>query len=320
LKERNSGKLRRSSGKPNRPPNRPGGQLNGPGEHLHIQWFPGHMAKTRRMIRENLRLVDLVAELRDARVPYASANPEIKKLLGSKKRIIILNKSDMADPAATKAWLEHFEKQQIAALAMDCRSGKGVGRFVPAVEKLLLEELTRRRTKGMVGRPLRVMVVGVPNVGKSSFINRMASSKRTKVEDRPGVTRGKQWVKLSDGMELLDMPGVLWPKFEDPVVGEHLAFTGAVRDQIMDTEALASRLLERLAVHYPALLVARYSLSSEEMAQQPGHVLLSLIGQKRGMLLPGGEINTERASIAVLDEFRGGQIGKITLELPKAEA
>lgn len=315
MKERNSGKFQRPGGKL-----KPGGEFRSPREHqnqehMNIQWFPGHMAKTRRMIRENLRLVDVVAELRDARIPYASANPEIKRLLGNKKRLVILNKSDMADPAATRAWLEYFEKQQIAALDMDCRSGKGVARFVPAVEKLLSEELERRRARGIIGS-LRVMVVGVPNVGKSSFINRMASSKRTKVEDRPGVTRGKQWVKVSDGMELLDMPGVLWPKFEDPVVGEHLAFTGAVRDQIVDTEALASRLLERLAADYPDLLAARYSLTAEEMAQ-PGHEMLTLIGKKRGMLLPGGEINTERASIAVLDEFRGGLIGRITLELPK---
>ncbi len=309
MKEKQSGKMGRQQRGPH--------EQHGQQEHLNIQWFPGHMAKTRRMMRENLRLVDVVAELRDARVPYASANPEIKKLLGGKKRIIILNKSDMADPAATKEWLEHFSRHQIAALEMDCRSGKGVGRFVPAVEKLLADELARRRARGMVGRPLRVMVVGVPNVGKSSFINRMASSRRTKVEDRPGVTRGKQWVKINDGMELLDMPGVLWPKFEDRAVGENLAFTGAVRDQIMDTEALASRLLERLAADYPALLRARYSLEPEELQGQPGHALLALIGKKRGMLLPGGEINTERASIAVLDEFRGGQIGKITLEHPK---
>lgn len=283
---------------------------------MHIQWFPGHMSKTRRMMKENLKLVDVVAEVRDARIPLSSSNPEIEKLLGGKKRIILLNKSDMADSKANRRWLDYYKGKNIPALAVDCRSGKGLNAFPPLVREVLAKELDRWKARGLVGRPLRVMVVGVPNVGKSSFINRMASAKRTRVEDRPGVTQRKQWVKVDAGMELLDMPGVLWPKFEDPKVGEHLAFTGAVKDQIMDTETLAGRLLERLARDYPPLLTARYKLEEEELSAK-GYDLLATIGKRRGMLLPGNEIDTERAAAAVLDDYRGGLIGRITLEQPK---
>ncbi|MCL2856854.1 MAG: ribosome biogenesis GTPase YlqF [Oscillospiraceae bacterium] len=285
------------------------------GQPVSIQWFPGHMAKTRRIMQSSLKLVDIVVELRDARIPRASRNPEIEKLLGGKKRVILLNKSDMADPEITKQWLIALEKDGIPAFAADCRSGKGLSAFYPLVRKTLSELIARRKAKGMINAPLRLMVAGVPNVGKSSLINRLCAGSRVKVEDRPGVTRGKQWVSLKDGVELLDMPGVLWPKFEDKLVGEHLAFTGAVKDDIIDTEALAARLLERLSSDYPRLLAARFKLEEAET----GFELLTQIARKRGMLLPGGELNTERAAIIVLDEFRGGVIGKISLEIPGNE-
>jgi len=287
-----------------------------PGDPVSIQWFPGHMAKTRRLIQSNLKLVDLVVELRDARIPRASRNPEIDKLLKNKKRVVLLNKSDMADPQITKRWLTYLEKENIPALAADCRSGKGLSAFYPFVRKVLDVEIQRKKAKGMVSVPMRLMVVGVPNVGKSSFINRLSASRRTKVEDRPGVTRGKQWISLKDGVELLDMPGVLWPKFDDKLVGEHLAFTGAIKDDIMDTETLASRLLVRLAENYPKLLAQRYKLEQQDLLKEDGFALLSWIARGRGMLLPGGELDAERAAAAVLDEFRGGLIGRISLEMP----
>ncbi len=280
-----------------------------------IQWFPGHMAKTRRLMKENLPLVDLVAELRDARVPYSSSNPEIEKLIGKKPRLILLNKSDMADPAVTRQWVQHYKTQGIPVMETDCRSGRGVKEFPQMVEKVLAELFARRRAKGIKGKPVAVMVVGVPNVGKSSFINRMAGSKRTGVADRPGVTRGKQWVKVNQEVDMLDMPGVLWPKFDDPAVGEKLAFTGAVKDNVVDMELLACRLLEFLNGDYRESLCARYKL--EDTEGKPGHELLELVGRRRGMLLPGGAADTERAAVAVLDEFREGRIGRITLETPE---
>jgi ribosome biogenesis GTPase A len=283
-----------------------------------IQWFPGHMAKTRRLMQSHLRLVDIVVELRDARIPESSANPVIARLVGQKPRAILLNKSDVADDAKTKAWSAFYKKQGIPVLAVDCRSGKGLKVFPDFVRGALTELLARRSAKGMSGRPIRLMIVGVPNVGKSSLINRLAGGRKTKVEDRPGVTRAEQWVKVAGGMELLDMPGVLWPKFEDPLVGENLALTGAVKDDILDIEALASRLLLRLRETYPAKLADRYGLTPEELAAGEGFDLLTLVGRKRGMLLPGGEIHTERAAIMLLEEFRGGQIGRITLEWPEA--
>lgn len=281
-----------------------------------IQWFPGHMAKTRRLMRESMGLVDIVVELRDARIPRSSANPEIERLVGKKPRVLLLNKSDMADEALTRRWCDHYKRKGVPAIAVDCRSGKGLKAFEPLVREALKEQLERFRSRGMAGRPIRMMIVGVPNVGKSSLINRLAGSRRAKVEDRPGVTRGRQWVKVEGGMELLDMPGVLWPKFEDPQVGEHLAFTGAVKDDVLDIEALSMRLLERLREDWPRLLCGRYRLEDGELGQGGGWELLRLVGGKRGMLLPGGEINTERAAIMVLDEFRSGAIGRITLEKP----
>ena len=283
-----------------------------------IQWFPGHMAKTRRLIGESLSLVDLVIELTEARIPQSSRNPELDKWLSDKPRIIILNKSDCADENITKQWVEYYKKKGIRAVMADCKSGKGVAGIIPAVKAELTELLERRAAKGIAGKPIRVMVVGIPNVGKSSLINKLAGSKRAKVEDRPGVTRGRQWVKISNELELLDMPGVLWPKFEDQTVGEHLAFTGAVKDDVIDIELLAMRLLQLLNRDYPQLLQERYKVEAAEDTE--AYELLTMVGRKRGMLISGGEVNTERAAITVLDEYRSGKLGRISLEKPpKAE-
>jgi ribosome biogenesis GTPase A len=265
-------------------------------------------------MRDSLRLVDIVVELRDARIPDSSANPEIRKLVGQKPRVILLNKSDMADPDKTAKWKSFYQKQGIPVLAVDARGGRGVNAFPEFIREALKDVIARWDARGMTGRPIRMMIVGVPNVGKSSLINRLAGGRKAKVEDRPGVTRAEQWVKVAGGMELLDTPGVLWPKFEDMLVGENLALTGAVRDEILDIEALAVRLLERLRVSYPDYILQRYSLTPEELAEGDGFDVLTCVGKRRGMLISGGEINTERAAITLLDEFRGGKIGRITLE------
>ncbi len=285
-------------------------------EAVDIQWFPGHMAKTRRLMKANLPLVDVVVEITDARVPASSRNPEMKNLVGGKPRVVVLNKCDMADEGLTAEWIEYYRTNGVKAIAMDCRSGKGLNKLVPTVKEVMKRELEKRAAKGMEGKPIRIMVVGIPNVGKSSFINRVAGGKRAKVEDRPGVTRGKQWVTLEKGIDLLDMPGVLWPKFDDKTVGEHLAFTGAIKDDILDTELLAMRLADLLNRECHSLLCARYKLTDEETANIEPYDLLSLIGAKRGMKVSGGEVDTERAAAMLLDEFRGGKIGRITLEMP----
>ncbi len=283
-------------------------------EILPVQWFPGHMAKTRRLMQENLRLVDLVVELADARIPQSSRNPELDRLLGGKPRLLLLNKSDSAEPEETRRWCQWYRGQGIPALAADCRTGQGLGQFLPAIRSVLAEKIAQWERNGMTGRTIRVMVVGIPNVGKSSLINRLAGNKRAKVEDRPGVTRGRQWVTLPGGVELLDMPGVLWPKFEDALAGERLAFVGSVKDEVLDVEHLAVRLLEVLAPTEGEKIAARYNLPPETVAESEPFDLLEQIGRKRGMLLPGGHVNTERAAITVVDEFRGGQWGRITLE------
>ena len=285
-------------------------------EQVDIQWFPGHMAKTRRLMKENLPLVDVVVEITDARVPFSSRNPEMKSLVGSKPRVVILNKCDTADEAITQEWIEHYKSKGINAIATDCRSGRGLNKLAPVVREVLKNELEKRARKGMEGKPIRMMIVGIPNVGKSSFINRIAGGKRAKVEDRPGVTRGKQWVTLDKGIDMLDMPGVLWPKFEDKTVGEHLAFTGAVKDDILDIETLAARLADVLNHEAHKQLCERYKLTDEETFEIEPFALLELIGAKRGMKISGGEIDTERAAAMLLDEFRGGKIGRITLERP----
>lgn len=279
-----------------------------------IQWFPGHMAKTRRLIQANLKLVDMVLEITDARIPQSSRNPELDRWVEGKPRMLVLNKCDNADPMMTKRWLRYYESQGIAAMACDCKTGAGTGAFLPLVKKTLAELLANREAKGMKGRMTRIMVVGVPNVGKSSFINRMAGTKRARAEDRPGVTRGKQWVSLDKDVELLDMPGVLWPKFEDPLVGEKLAFTGAVKDGVVDIELLAMRLLSYLAMNYPGRLAERFKMTALDGLS--GWELLELAGRKRGMLVSGGEVNTERAAITVMDEYRGGKLGRLTFEAP----
>ena len=279
-----------------------------------IQWFPGHMTKTRRKIQASLKLVDAVAEITDARIPVSSRNPELHKIIENKPRIILMNKCDMADPSQTARWVSCYQKEGVLAIPVDCNSGRGLNQFSPKVRELLKDRIIQWEQKGMVNRTIRVMIVGIPNVGKSSFINRMAKQNRAKVEDRPGVTRGNQWFTIGKAFDLLDTPGVLWPKFDDPNVGEKLAFTGAVKDQIVDTEQLASRLLEVLRDEYSAMLAARYKLEKYDLRPLQGYELLALIGRKRGMLASGGEIDTERASIMVLDEFRSAKLGKITLE------
>ena len=276
-----------------------------------IQWFPGHMAKTRRKIKEILPLIDAVAEVVDARIPLSSRNPEIAELIEGKPHIILLNKCDMADKAVTEEWIKYYKTQGITAIAVDCKSGKGLNAFKDTVKKVLAGKLEQYAAKGMIGKPLRVMVVGIPNVGKSSFINRIAGKTRAKVENRPGVTRGNQWFTIDRQLELLDTPGVLWPKFEDRTVGEHLAFTGAVKDRILDTELLAMRLLENLTVNYKPLLESRYGALDFEC---DSYNLLCQVGKKRGMVIRGGETDTERAANMLLEEYRNCKIGFITLE------
>ncbi len=284
------------------------------GEAQSIQWFPGHMTKTKRQIEKTLKLVDAVAEIVDARIPVSSRNPVIDKLIQQKPRLILLNKADMADPVQTKRWIAHYRAHGIPAMPVDCKSGKGLQNFIPLVKELLKERVASWEAKGMTGRTIRVMVVGVPNVGKSSLINRMCRQSKANVEDRPGVTRENRWFTIGKGFELLDTPGVLWPKFEDPQVGEHLAFTGAVKDDILDMEHLACRLIETLRVLYPTAVLQRYQLEEQDLAQLEPYEILEAIGKKRGMLVSGGAVNTERAAIALLDEFRGAKLGKITLE------
>lgn len=276
-----------------------------------IQWFPGHMTKTRRKMQECLPLVDIVVEVIDARIPVSSRNPDLDSLLGDKPRLVVLNKSDLADEQATREWIGRFGEQGIAAMAVDCKSGRGVGRFLPLLRQALTDKIAVWESKGMGGRPIRAMVVGIPNAGKSSFINRMAKGGKAKVEDRPGVTRSNQWFVVEGGAQLLDTPGVLWPKFEDQQVALHLAYTGAIRDQILDVEELACGLLDCLSVSYYPLLQQRYKLTDPP---GDGWELLQAIGRRRGMLISGGEVNTERAAVMLLDEFRGGKLGRITLE------
>ena len=281
-----------------------------------VQWFPGHMAKTRRLIKESLSMVDAVTELLDARMPLSSRNPEIEQITAGKPRIILLNKCDVADEKATAKWVKYFENEGFSALPVDCRSGKGLNAYRPLVREVLKEKIKANEEKGMGGKSLRVMVVGIPNTGKSSFINKMAGNNRAAVADKPGVTRHNQWFNIGNGVELLDTPGVLWPKFDDPKVGDRLAFIGSVKDSILDSETMAVRLLEVLKEDYADRLVERYKLNGVDLSALEGYEVLEAIGRKRGMLISGGEIDTERASVMLLDEYRGGRLGKITMELP----
>ena len=286
-------------------------------EMQNIQWFPGHMTKTKRQIQASLKLVDAVAEILDARIPLSSKNPNLQKLIQNKPKVVLLNKCDMANQTATSRWIDYYASQGITAIAVDCKSGKGLNKFAPAVNNVLSERRERLKAKGMVNPMLRIMIVGIPNVGKSSFINRVAKQNRAKVEDRPGVTRGNQWYSIAKNIEMLDTPGVLWPKFDDKIVGERLAFTGAVKDQILDTELLAVRLLDFLRSLKPADFIARFKLEDIDLDAIDSYELLNVIGKKRGMLISGGEIDTERAAIMLLDEFRSGKLGRITLEMPE---
>lgn len=287
-------------------------------QNMNIQWYPGHMTKTRRMMEEELRLVDAVCEILDARIPISSRNPDIDALCGNKPRMIILNRIDLADPVMVRRWSEYFRGKGMAVVQTDCKSRKGINQFVPAVRQLLAEKLARYAEKGQIGRPLKIMVVGIPNVGKSTFINQIAGRKGAKAENRPGVTRGKQWVTVNNSLLLLDTPGILWPKFEDPEVGMKLAYTGAVKENIMDTEELACHLMEVLWKHYTNIVRERYKV--ELPLDTPGYMLLEEAGRKRGYLLARGEINTERMSKVLLDEYRAGKLGHITFEEPEESA
>lgn len=280
-----------------------------------VQWFPGHMAKTRRLIKESLSRVDCVTEILDARIPLASRNPEIEEITSSKPRIILLNKCDMADEKVTADWIKYFKAQGFEALAVDCRTGKGLNGYQSLVRKVLADKIEANNARGMVGKSLRVMVVGIPNTGKSSFINKMAGRVRAKVADKPGVTTSNQWFFIGNGIELLDTPGVLWPKFDYPLVGDKLAFIGSVKDTVLDIETMAVRLIDALREGYPDRLAERYKISDFEDMQS--WEILELIGRKRGMLISGGEINTERASVMLLDEYRGGKLGRISMEFPE---
>lgn len=282
-----------------------------------IQWFPGHMTKTKRQIQSSLKLVDAVAEIIDARIPVSSRNPDLAKLVQNKPRVILLNKCDMANQTATKMWIEYFKKQNLVAIPVDCKSGRGLDKFAPAVNTVMSHKIARLKEKGMVNPTIRIMIVGIPNVGKSSFINKMVKKNRAKVEDRPGVTRGNQWYTIAKNLEMLDTPGVLWPKFDDKTVGEHLAFTGAVKDQILDIELLAVRLLDFIKELKPADFITRFKLENEDIENIDSYELLKMIGKKRGMLVSGGEIDTERAAIMLLDEFRSAKLGRITVEMPQ---
>ena len=283
-------------------------------DRMNIQWYPGHMTKTRRQIEADLKQVDAVCEIVDARIPISSRNPDISSICGSKPRIIVLNRMDLADPVTTKKWLQYFRQQGMAAIAVDCKHRKGISEFVPAVRSVLKEKLERDAAKGM-NRPMRVMVVGIPNVGKSTMINQISGRKGAKAENRPGVTRGKQWVTVDNSLLLLDTPGILWPKFEDPKVGMMLAYTGAVKEQVIDSEELAYHLMELLWRYYPDTVRERYKVDLP--AETPGYELLEEAGRKRGFLLARGEINTERMAKVLLDEYRSGKLGYFTLESPE---
>lgn len=280
----------------------------------YVQWFPGHMAKTRRLIKESLNLVDGVVEIVDARIPKSSSNPELNDLIKRKPRIVLLNKSDMADENATKIWLDYYKSRGDYALAVDCKTGKGLNHFTSVCKKALSDTISRNEEKGMAGKSLRLMVVGIPNTGKSSFINRMAGKNKAVVADKAGVTRSNQWFNAGNGIELLDTPGVLWPKFDDPEVGDKLAFIGSVKNEVTDMESLSCRLLDVLARTHPEMIAERYKISGFEGLQ--GWEILERIGKKRGFLIKGGEIDYERAAAIVCDEFRGGKLGRISLELP----
>ena len=281
----------------------------------NIQWFPGHMAKTRRLITENLKNADAVIEILDARIPYSSRNPEITRLCAGKPSLLLLNKASLADPAVTSSWAKKYTNETTRCIETDCISGRGISEIAPALKELCKEKLDRYEQKGMIGRPIKAMVVGIPNVGKSSLINKLCGTKKAKVENRPGVTLDKHWVATNIGILLLDMPGVLWPKFEDAKVGENLAITGAIKDDVLDIETVASALCGRLRTMYPDLFRQRYKLDNIPSEKDMNNYdLLTLVGRKRGHLISGGEIDTERTANMLIDEYRAAKIGRISLD------
>lgn len=284
-------------------------------EKISIQWYPGHMTKARRMIEENLSSVDCVCEILDARIPNASRNPDIRSLSEGKPRIVILNRCDLADPKITAAWAEVFRMDGATVMETDARSGKGVNRFVPTVREVLTEKLKMYEEKGQVGRTLRIMILGIPNVGKSTFINKVAGRKAAIAGDKPGVTRGKQWINIGNGLDLLDTPGILWPKFDSQEVGELLAVTNAIKTDVFDVETLAANFMLRLSRMYPAALKERYKLDPDPEAG--GFELLERAARKRGMLISGGEVDTERMAHTLLNEYHEGKLGRISLEQPE---
>ena len=290
---------------------------------MNIQWYPGHMTKPRRQTEADLKNVDIVVEIIDARIPVSSRNPDIDAITAGKPRLVVLNRADQADPAGNRAWGAWFRKKGWSVLETDAKTGAGVNQFSRVVQEVLKDQIARWQEKGLVGRPVRAMVVGVPNVGKSTFINKVARKKSAKASDRPGVTRGKQWVTVDRGLELMDTPGILWPKFEDVETGMRLAFTGAVKDDIMDVETLGCHLMAFLGTQYPNVLVESYRLKevpareAEENEVAYGYRLLEACAQKRGMRISGGEFDTERMARVLLDEYRGGKLGRFTLELPE---
>ena len=279
-----------------------------------IQWFPGHMAKTKRLIKESLSSVDVVIELLDARIPKSSKNPDLEELVSPKPIITILNKASLADPNASAAWKRKYEEKEKNIIIADCINGNGISELEAEVKRVLREKIERYAKKGMSGRTVKAMVLGIPNVGKSSLINKLSGSKKANVENRPGVTLNKQWVKTKIGLDLLDMPGVLWPKFNDKTVGENLAITGAIKDTVLQTDEIAIALCQRLKTRYPDLLCSRYSLEKEEIENLDAYDIFELIGRKRGILMKGGDVNFDRCAAMLLDEFRHGKIGRITLE------
>ncbi|MBR6414207.1 MAG: ribosome biogenesis GTPase YlqF [Oscillospiraceae bacterium] len=294
-------------------------------EFSNINWYPGHMTKTRRMMEADLKLVDAVCEIIDARIPISSRNPDIDAICGTKPRMVILNRIDMADPVRTRAWADRFKARGFSVIQTDCKNRKGITDFSPALNRLLAEKRRRYAEKGMAGKPLKAMVVGIPNVGKSTFINQVAGRKGAKAENRPGVTRGKQWVTVDQGLLLLDTPGILWPKFEDPEVGLRLAWTGAIKDDILDLETLSSRLMAQLWQDYPQAIRERYKLEPEDEAaaldgmcsDSPtarGYALMEQAARKRGFLLSGGVLDTERMAKVLLEEYRSCKLGRFTLE------
>ena len=286
-------------------------------ERMNIQWYPGHMTKTRRNMEADLKLVDAVCEIVDARIPFSSRNPDIDAICGQKPRMMILNRIDLADPAATDVWQNYWQAQGMTVVRTDCKSRRGIDRFVPAVRSMLAEKLQRYADKGQTGRALKLMIVGIPNVGKSTFINQIAGRKGAKAENRPGVTRGKQWVTVDSGLLLLDTPGILWPRFDSQEVGELLAITGAIKAEVLDRETLAANFMLRLARFYPDAVEQRYKFRPDPACN--GFELLEQAAKKRGFLISGGEYDLERMAGVLLDEYRGGKLGRITLEMPEAE-